>query len=121
MAVAAGLLEQKLDRLLARLPRAAENRKLAQHLRNERPHLLTFLRCPGLAATNHQAGQALRGLVITRKVWGGDRTARGARTQAVLLSLMRTSRQQRREVLPLWMELLRQRHPEALDLAVDAS
>ncbi|MCC6539629.1 MAG: IS66 family transposase [Bryobacterales bacterium] len=121
MAVAAGLLEQKLDRLLARLPRAAENRKLAQHLRNERPHLFTFLRCPGLAATNHQAEQALRGLVIPRKVWGGNRTARGARTQAVLLSLMRASRQQWREVLPLLMELLRQRHREALDLAVDSS
>jgi transposase len=121
MTDASGLLDQELDRLLARLPRSTENRKLAQHLRNERPHLFTFLRCPGLAATNHQAEQALRGLVIARKVWGGNRTARGARTQAVLLSLMRTSRQQRREVLPLLIDLLRQRKPEALELAVDSS
>lgn len=121
LAIARGRLEKKLDRLLARLPRAAENRKLARHLLNERAHLLTFLHCPGLAATNHQAEQALRGLVIARKVWGGNRTARGARTQAVLLSLMRTSWQQRREVLPLLAKLLRQPKPEALELGVDSS
>lgn len=122
LAIATGRLEKNLDQLLARLPRTAGNRKLARHPRNERTSLLTFLRCPGLPATNHQAEQALRGLVIARKVWGGNRTERGARTQAVLLSAMRTSWQQQREIVPLLMELLlRRSKPGTLDLAADSS
>ncbi|MGQ9591826.1 MAG: IS66 family transposase, partial [Planctomycetota bacterium] len=47
---AAGRLEVRLDRLLARAWRTPSNRRLAEHLRHEQPHLLTFLRCPGLEA-----------------------------------------------------------------------
>src|SRR5256885_12195856 len=31
-------------------------------LKKKRVHLFNFLLCPGLAATNHEAGRALRGL-----------------------------------------------------------
>lgn len=109
-------LERQMDERLARLPRSEANRKLAQHLRNEQPHLFTFLRCPGLVASNHEAEHALRFLVIARKVWGGNRTARGARTQSVLLSVMRTCRQQQRPVVAVLMTLLQQRQPVTLEL-----
>jgi transposase len=116
LAQATRRLENQMDRLLTRLPRVEENRKLAQHLRNEQPNLFTFLRCPGLAATNHEAEHAVRYLVIVRKVWGGNRTARGARNQAVLLSVMRTCHQRQRPVVPVLMTLLHQRQPVALAL-----
>jgi len=48
---ATGRLEAKLDRLLARSYQEPANRRLAKHLRRERPYLFTFLYCPGLDAT----------------------------------------------------------------------
>lgn len=118
LAMATGRMEQRLDRLLRRLPRGQENRKLAQHLRNEQPYLLTFLRCPGLAATNHRAEHALRYLVTARKTWGGNRTESGARSQSVLLSVMRTCWQRQRPMVPVLIGLLQQRQPAvAMELA----
>ena len=87
---AAGRLEAQLDRLLARPWRSARNRRLAAHLRHEQPHVFTFLRCPGLEATNNAAERALRGVVIARKVWGGNRTWLGAQAQGILMSVVRT-------------------------------
>jgi Transposase IS66 family len=47
--------------------------------------LFTFLHCPGLDATNNAAERAIRGMVITRKVWGGNRTWGDAFTRCVRL------------------------------------
>ena len=103
---ATGRLEAKLDRLLAESYRDAANRRLANHLRRERPYLFTYLYCPGLAATNNAAERALRPLVVARKNWGGNRTKKGARAQAVLTSLLQTAKQQRKNPLDLLIELL---------------
>jgi hypothetical protein len=116
LGIATGRVEAKLDRLLAWPYADQEHRKLAQHLEKERMHLFTFLRCPGLAATNHEAERALRGLVIARKVWGGSRTARGARTQSVLMSVLRTCRQQEQAALRHLIRLQQMRQAGVLDL-----
>src|ERR1700690_927125 len=50
---ATGLLEAKLDRLLARPYRDSANRRLAKHLQHERPYIFTYLYGPGLDATNN--------------------------------------------------------------------
>jgi hypothetical protein len=55
---ATGRLEAKLDRLLARTYRDLTNRRLAKHLRHERPYLFTFLYCPGLVDCDEQSGGA---------------------------------------------------------------
>jgi hypothetical protein len=68
--IATGRLENEMDRLLAHTFRLSANRRLAKHLRNERPHLLTFLHCPGAEATNNAAEQAIRPAVIARQTWG---------------------------------------------------
>ncbi|MGB8030341.1 MAG: IS66 family transposase [Terracidiphilus sp.] len=57
---------------------APRNQRLARHLQQERDALFTFLYCPGLEATNWRAEQAIRPMVVTRKVWGGNRTPTGA-------------------------------------------
>lgn len=117
---AAGRLEAQLDRLLSRPRRAEANRRLADHLRHEQPHLLTFLRCPGLEATNNAAERALRGVVIARKVWGGNRTWNGARTQQVLSSVLRTCRQQGKDAFARLSGLLRSPRAKVLDLVPEA-
>ncbi len=69
--------------------------------------LFTFLRQPGLDATNWRAELAIRFGVILRKVWGGSRTWAGARAQSVLMSVWRTCWQQGRSALDFLSQLLR--------------
>jgi len=116
LAVARGRLEARMDRLLAKPRHAARNRRLSHHLQRERDALFTFLYCPGLEATNWRAEQAIRPMVVTRKVWGGNRTAVGARAQGVLLSVLQTCRQQHRPALPLLIHLLCSPKPTTLNL-----
>jgi len=114
---ATGRLEVKLDRLLAPTQRDAANRKLANHLRHERPYLFTFLYCPGLVdATNNVAERVMRILVMIRKNWGGNRTEQGARVQAVLTSILCTAKQQDKDVFALLVDLLRSAEPKLLDI-----
>jgi transposase len=103
---ATGRLEVKFDRLLARNYHDEANRRLAKHLRHERPYLFTFLYCPGLEATNNTVERVLRFLVVVRKNWGGNRTEKGARAQAVLTSILATAKQQDKNPIDLLVELL---------------
>jgi transposase len=116
MWTATGRLETKLDRLLARPPGDRANQRLAKHLRHERPYLFTFLYCPGLEATNNVAERVMRILVMIRKNWGGNRTTKGARTQAVLTSILCTAKQQDKDLFALIVDLLRSAEPKRLDL-----
>ena len=103
---ATGRLEAQLDRLLLRRCRDSANRRLRNHLWREQPYLFTFLYCPGLDATNNAAERALRPLVVARKNWGGNRTEKGARAQAVLTSILETAQQQGKKPLEVLIALL---------------
>jgi transposase len=114
---ATGRLEAKLDRLLASNYQDPANRRLAKHLRHERPYLFTFLYCPGLVdATNNLAERVMRILVMIRKNWGGNRTENGARAQAILTSVLCTARQQDTDIFHLLVDLLRSQQPKLLDI-----
>ncbi len=52
--------------------------------------LFTYLRDPATDATNWRGEHAMRYAVVNRKVWGGNRTRRGADHQAILMSVLRT-------------------------------
>jgi transposase len=118
---ATGRLEVKLDRLLLeKRYRHAANQRLARHLAHERPWLFPFLHCPGLDATNNAAERALRGMVIARKVWGGNRTWEGARTQQILVSVLRTCWQQDKDAFSRMVSLLRAPQTETLDIVPGA-
>jgi len=81
------------------------------------PYLFTFLYCPGLVdATNNLAERVMRMLVVIRKNWGGNRTERGARAQAILTSVLGTARQQDKDVFELLTDLLRSGQPKLLDI-----
>lgn len=71
-----------------------DNRRLVAHLYAEREALFTFLKIPGTDATNWRAEQAIRPAVVNRKVWGGNRTWRGAETQGRIMSVLRTAAKQ---------------------------
>lgn len=116
LAIARGKLEARLDRVLNRSYRSPANRRLANHLRREREAMFTFLYHPGLDATNYRAEQAIRPMVVTRKVWGGNRTERGAHTQSVLVSILQTCRQQLRPATEFLQKMLCLPKPKALEL-----
>lgn len=116
VAVARGRLEARLDRSLQRSYCSPLNRRLACHLVRERDALFTFLNCPGLEATNWRAEQAIRPMVVTRKVWSGNRTIQGARTQGILVSILETCRQQLRCASSPLQTLICSSQPRVLDL-----
>jgi transposase len=120
LAIATGILETKLDRMLATRRRNPANHRLARHLEHERLWLFTFLHCPGLDATNNAAERAIRGMVIARKVWGGNRTWEGARTQQILVSVLRTCWQQGKDAFPRCVGLLRAPRAVILDIVPGA-
>ncbi len=109
-------LGERTDKLLAIRPTHEPNRRLLQHLANEREHMFTFLTEPGVQATNWRAEQALRPAIINRKSWGGNRTPNGARTQQITMSVIRTARQQNIDPVELMAAAQRSHQPSASDL-----
>jgi hypothetical protein len=92
LAVARGHYLEWLGRLLER-PWSRHLRicRFHQHLIVEFDAIFSVLFDPTLDATNWRAEQALRPAVVTRKMCGGgNRTARGAESQHVLASVLRT-------------------------------
>jgi transposase len=121
LAVACARLEKRCDRLLAPAYRHPANERLANHLWQHQDALFTFLRHPGTDATNWRAEQALRPLVVVRKVWGGNRTERGAQAQQILSSVLRTCWQQQRCPIQTLRQMLTARISEPLLLLPPAS
>jgi transposase len=120
MRIATGKLEAKLDRMLEPRRSNAANRRLARHLEHEQLWLFTFLHCPGLEATNNASERAIRGMVIARKVWGGNRTWQGARTQQILVSVLRTCWQQGKDAFTRCVRLLHAPRTVILDIVPGA-
>jgi transposase len=120
MRTATGKLQAKLDQMLETRRRNAANHRLARHLEHELLWLFTFLHCPGLDATNNAAERAIRGMVIARKVWGGNRTWEGARTQEILVSVLRTCWQQGKDAFTRGVRLLRAPRTVILDIVPGA-
>ena len=115
-AVHVGILAAEMERFLAWNPTDDENRKLVKHLRNQRDALFTFLLDPAVPASNWWGEQAIRPAVVTRKIWGGNRTENGAVTQQRIASFFRTSDQQGVDPYPLLEAALRAPDPMVLAL-----
>lgn len=108
LAVARGHYIERLGQLLQRTPsRRLTVRRFQQHLIVACDAIFSFLFDPTLDATTWRAEHALRPAVITRKTCGGgNRTARGAVSQQVLTSVLRTADQRRLDATDLLVTLL---------------
>ena len=108
LAIARGHYLARLGRLLERTPsRRAPIRRFQQHLIVEFAAIFSFLFDPTLDATNWRAEQALRPAVVTRKMCGGgNRTIRGADSQQILTSVLRTADQRGLDATDLLVTLL---------------
>jgi transposase len=108
LAVARGHYLERLGQLLQRTPsRRLAVRRFQQHLIVEFAAIFSFLFDPTLDATNWRAEQALRPAVVTRKMCGGgNRTRRGADSQQVLASVLRTAHQRGLDATDVLVALL---------------
>ncbi len=84
-------LQERMSALVTPVKCNAANERLAAHLHRHLGQLFTFLRQRGIDATNYRAEQALRPAVVNRKVWGGNRTERGAAAQSILMTVLFTA------------------------------
>ena len=113
LAIARGHYLERLGRWLERPPsRHLPIARFQAHLIREYDAIFSFLFDPTLDATNWRAEQALRPAVVTRKMCGGgNRTARGAQTQQVLASVLRTAHQRGIDTSALFTSLLCAQRP----------
>jgi transposase len=121
VAAAAERLGVAVDKLIAGRTSYPPDRRLLNHLANERAHLFTFLRVPGVQATNWRAEQAIRPAVVCCKQWGGNHTWAGADTWQVLASVLRTAAQQQRDPVAILVRLPGARGPLVSDLSIPTS
>jgi transposase len=112
LATVRGRLVERLNRELDRPGTITDVCRFAAHLSVEWPALFTFLFDPTtIDATNWRAEQALRPAVVTRKVCGGNRSPRGAASQQVLASVIRTAQQRQLNPHDILVSMLRARTP----------
>ena len=107
LATARGRLLAQISRLIDNPPPLDDAERFAAHLAIEFAALFTFLWDPSVDATNWRAEQAIRPAVVIRKVCGGNRTRKGADTQQVLASVVRTARQRKLDLPALFATMLR--------------
>jgi len=106
LAVVRGRLEKRLDRLLEWNLSHHGNRKFQKHLAGHSDQILTFLYNPDIEATNWPAEQAVRPLVVNRKVFGGNRTPAGGHAQEVLGSVFATLAKRALDTLSLLSRII---------------
>jgi transposase len=91
--------------------------RLARHLVDHRHEWFLYLYNPELPTTNNLAERQIRPGVITRKVGGCNKTARGAFATKTFASLLATCRQQGRSYRALLTQLLHASTPRRINLA----
>ena len=116
LATARGRLLARISRLIDNPPPHDDAERFAAHLATEFGALFTFLWDPSVDATNWRAEQAIRPAVVIRKVCGGNRTRKGADTQQVLASVVRTARQRDLDLPDLFATMLRAPEPIVPDV-----
>ena len=86
----------KMNRLLHGRFTNPANQRFAKHLRCYRDNLFVFLDRADVEATNYPAEQDIRIAVVNRKTCGGgNRTAKGAQAQSILMSVLQKLPSQR--------------------------
>lgn len=81
--------------------------RLAKRLHKYGPELLTFVEFDGVPSSNNHAEREVRPAVLMRKASFGNQSDAGAKTRALLMSVMRTLKVRGLDPLPTLVEALR--------------
>ena len=101
------LLDRRRDALLAAPWENTNARRLVKRLRRYCDALFTFLDHAGVPCDNNHAEREIRPAVIIRKNSLGNRSARGAQVQAILMSIYRTLKLRGHEPLNTLVDALK--------------
>jgi transposase len=99
-------LTARLDELIATEWEDKDAKRLIKRLKRHRDELLTFLDEPEVPFDNNHGERGIRPAVMIRKNSFGNRSDRGADTQAVLMSVYRTLQQRGHAPLKTVVEAL---------------
>jgi hypothetical protein len=91
-----------LSKIASRSYQRQDAKKVQTYIKNLGDNLLTALLYENTPLTNNAAEQAIRQIVIGRKISGGSRSKEGAKTHAVNMSIQQTILKQK---LPLFQTL----------------
>jgi len=80
--------------------------KFAVNLLDEKNNLFEFVKNPYVDGTNNAAERTLRPSVVERKISGGNRSKKGAKTYEVLLSVTQTLYQNGKNLVKHGPEIL---------------
>lgn len=111
LAVARGHLITRLGDRLAQPSAIPDLERFGRHLTREFSAIWSFLFDVSIDATNWRAEQALRPIIVTRKVCGGNRSWHGAESQQILASVIRTTSQRQLNPHDVLASLLHARTP----------
>lgn len=84
-------LYRRLEQFLTMPSEDKDVQRLIKRLNRHKRELLTFLEHDGVSPYNNHAEQQMRKPVLTRKVSQQNRSVDGAKTQAILMSLLRSA------------------------------
>jgi len=84
-------LYRRLEQFLATPCQDKDAQRLTKRLNRHNQELFTFLEHEGVSPYNNHAEQQMRKPVLTRKVSQQNRSAQGANTQAILMTLLRSA------------------------------
>ncbi len=99
-------LEERLKELAETKWEEPHATRIGKRLRKHQKELTLFLWEDAVDGTNNAGERALRPAVVMRKITGGSRSERGAKATAVLMSVLRTARQQNRPLFETIRTLL---------------
>jgi hypothetical protein len=100
-----GWLRKELERLQQMPTDSKRAARLQKRIRRYQNEWLTFADYPGVPPTNNLAEQALRPLVILRKLTFGSRTRAGAKRLGTMMTVIETAKRQGKNVLKFLVAL----------------
>lgn len=100
-------LDARLVTLAGAAYQDADAARLAKRFLRHQNSIFTFLDIDGVEPTNNHAERMIRPAVIIRKNSQGNRSDDGARTQAILMSVLRTLKLRGHDPMPTLVQALR--------------
>lgn len=80
----------RITSIIDRVFTCTDAQKIQTRITHQNKNLLTAIVHPDVPLTNNHAERQIRPLVITRKISGGSQSLHGARTHAVLMSVVQS-------------------------------
>jgi len=98
--------KNKLNQLLSLSATADKEKTLQKRFLKHKDKILTFMNYPDVPSNNNSSEQAIRKSKVKMKVSGGFRSEQGAKTYAILLSIIETCKKQHLNILQAIQDML---------------